>query len=34
MYRMTPGVYTWIVWPYVRGRYQRALGQSSFRIVR
>ncbi len=34
MYRMTPGSYTWIVWPNVRGKYTKALGQSSFRVVK
>jgi large repetitive protein len=33
-YRLRPASYTWIVWPNVGGRYGRALGQSSFRIVR
>ena len=34
LYRLRPGIYTWIVWPNVGGRYVKMLGQSSFKIVK
>ncbi|MGH2921251.1 MAG: hypothetical protein ACRDKU_04195, partial [Gaiellaceae bacterium] len=33
-YTLRRGVYTWIVWPNLNGRYGKMLGQSSFRMIR
>jgi hypothetical protein len=37
-YRMTPGTYTWVVWPAYgkpsKPRYGKMLGQKSFKIVK
>ena len=33
-YRLTPGRYTWYVWPYAKGRFGRLIGSRSFTVVR